>query len=51
MNVCDYFFETSGQLDKPAVVGRESTTYPELLDNVNKTARKLRKNHGETILY
>jgi acyl-CoA synthetase (AMP-forming)/AMP-acid ligase II len=47
MNVCDYFFEKSGSLDKEAVVGRESILYPLLRSDVLKTARQFGKEHGE----
>ena len=47
MNVVDYFFETSGALQKEAVVGRESINFPELLKQVNQTAVQLQKQFGE----
>jgi acyl-CoA synthetase (AMP-forming)/AMP-acid ligase II len=47
MNVCDYFFEKSGSLEKEAVVGRESILYPLLRSDVLKTARQFGKEHGE----
>lgn len=47
MNVFDYFFESSGNLGKEAVVGRESITYVELFNNALKTAQHFGKAHGE----
>ena len=47
MNVCDYFFEKSGSLEKEAVVGRESISYPILQSDVLKTARYFGKEVGE----
>ena len=47
MNVVDYFFETSGSLQKEAVVGKESINYPELLQQVNKAAGQLKQQYGE----
>jgi len=47
MNVFDYFFETSGVLEKEAVVGRESISYRELSRNALRAARQFGKAHGE----
>jgi len=47
MNVFDYFFETSGVLEKEAVVGRESISYRNLSNNSIKVARQFGKAHGE----
>lgn len=47
MNVCDYFFEESGNLVKEAVVGRESIFYQSLHTDVLKTARCFGEEHGE----
>lgn len=47
MNVIDYFFEHSGSLQKEAVVGRESITYPELRKQVYQTATILHQRYGE----
>ncbi len=47
MNVFDYFFESSGNLEKEAVVGRESIEYTELSRNALKTANHFGKAHGE----
>lgn len=47
MNVFDYFFESSGSLDKEAVVGRESTTYRELFINSLNAARHFKNANGE----
>jgi long-chain acyl-CoA synthetase len=47
MNVSDYLFEKSGSLEKEAVVGRESISYPLLHSDVLKTARYFGKEYGE----
>lgn len=47
MNVCDYFLDESGNLEKEAVVGRESISYQSLRTDVLKTARCFCKEHGE----
>lgn len=47
MNVVDYFFESSGNLEKEAVVGRESLSFKSLYAGVLKTAMHFGKEHGE----
>ena len=47
MNVFDYFFESSGSLDKEAVVGRESIIYRELFTISSNAALHFKNVHGE----
>lgn len=46
MNAFDYFFEHSSGLNKEAVVGRESISYPALYDRSLKLADCFYKKHG-----
>ena len=47
MNVFDYFFESSGKLEKDAVVGRDSISYQALKEKSLITATQFHKKHGE----
>lgn len=47
MNVCDFLLENSANLEKEAVVGRESILFTALSSDVMKVARAFRQKHGE----
>ncbi len=47
MNVCDFLLENSATLEKEAVVGRESISYPGLSAHVMSVAGAFRQKHGE----
>ncbi|NTW72981.1 MAG: AMP-binding protein [Eubacteriaceae bacterium] len=47
MNVFDYFFESSGILEKEAVVGQESISYTALRTSALETALQFGSAHGE----
>jgi len=46
MNVFDFFFESSGGLEKEAVVGRESISYRDLKMQAEKIAFQFASAHG-----
>lgn len=47
MNVCDFLLENSANLEKEAVVGRESILFTALSSDVMQVARAFRQQHGE----
>ena len=47
MNVFDYFFRNSADLEKEAVVGRDSITYKVLYNNALNAAGQFGRAHGE----